>query len=140
MAHSSYSSTWSNARRERGVGADFRRVFRLGVWLPRRETFAEEGPNEVRFMAGVKPVEHAVVSCRKGPGSEKRTRFLDFRGVLLSCFPKLDRTSSDGLVFDIVSVAVACLVRRETGSSPNESETVLFLRFLHDNRVSILRL
>lgn len=63
------------------MGADLRRAFRLGVRSAGAGSLVSV--KEVRFIAGVKPVEEVPVSFSRGPGSEKRTRFLDFFGVVV---------------------------------------------------------
>lgn len=71
----------SNDRRDRGEGADLLRAFRLGVRSP--DTTSPVSAKEVRFIAGVKPVEEKSLPFSRGPGSEKRTRFLGFLGVVV---------------------------------------------------------
>lgn len=85
--------------------------------------------NEVRFIAGVRPVEHDGVSSKRGPGSENRTRFLAFFGVLA-----VVSLSMAG----IVSVVTPFLVPCETGESLLESEMELLLRLRADWRVSMV--
>lgn len=109
------------------MGADLRRAFRLGVRSPDAGSLLSV--KEVRFIAGVKPVEQAPASFSRGPGSEKRTRFLDFFGVV-ALEAVCGATGSD---------AVPCLVRCETGDSFLECETELLLRFLQDCLVSMFR-
>jgi hypothetical protein len=77
-------------------------------------------------MAGVKPVEQDPTSCRRGPGSENRTRFLDFLGVL------------DVLLGAVGSAGTLGLVRWAVEDSHLEFEMELFLRFLADCLVSII--
>lgn len=71
----------SNDRRSRGDGADLLRALRLGVRSP--DAGNPVSTKEVRFSAGVKPVEEKSLSLSRGPGSEKRTRFLGFLGVVV---------------------------------------------------------
>lgn len=68
----------SNDRRDCGDGADLLRSFRLDVRSP--DPRDPVSAKEVRFIAGVKPVEENSLSFSRGPGSEKRTRFLGFLG------------------------------------------------------------
>jgi hypothetical protein len=120
---SSKGSTGSYDRENRGVGADLRRAFRLGVRSP------ESGLNDVRRMAGVKPVDPISTSCSNwGPGSENRTLFLDFFGVedVVLC---LRSASSD-------PAAKLCRVRCETGDWPGIEE--LFFLFLPSPLTSII--
>lgn len=71
----------SNDRRDRGDGADLLRAFRLGVRSV--ETVNPVSAKEVRFIAGVRPVDEKSLSFSRGPGSEKRTRFFCFLGVVV---------------------------------------------------------
>lgn len=84
--------------------------------------------NEVRFIAGVRPVDQAGVSRRRGPGSEKRTRFLAFFGVLAV------GSSMTGTVPAETPFLVLC----ETGELVLESEMDLLLRLRADCRVSMV--
>ena len=79
-------------------------------------------------MAGVNPVEHALGPCNScGPGSEKRTRFLDAFGV---------HGTSPFFTCSVVVVA-PCRVRCEIGDELLlELELELFFRFLPDLRSS----
>lgn len=117
-------STGSNDRRHCGAGVDRRRTFRLGVRSPDPATPV----NDVRCMAGVRPVEKSPASCSRGPGSENRTRFLDFLGV----------AEVVGAVYSELEPE-PFLVRSETGEPTLESHTELFFLFLADCRVSIMR-
>jgi hypothetical protein len=114
---SSNGAMGSNDRWKRGVGADdVRRPRRLGVQSsPLRAETASA--NEARRIAGVKPLDPTSTSCTRGPGSEKRTFFLRFCGVLTARAWSEDK-------------ARLCLVRWETGSSSGELDTQLLLRFL----------
>lgn len=114
---------------KRGAGADLRRWARpLGVPLPDLEQSMPDSINEVRFIAGVRPVEQTGVSSSRGPGSENRTRFLAFFGVLAA-----------GLCMSsIASPIIPPLVRCEMGEVLLESEMELLLRLRADWRVSIV--
>jgi hypothetical protein len=81
-------------------------------------------------MAGVRPVDQAGVSSKRGPGSENRTRFLAFFGVLAANLC-MSGTASPITLF---------LVRCETGELLLESEMELLLRLRADCRVSIVNM
>lgn len=126
MHVSSNGSSGSYDRWKRGVGVDLRRDLRLGVRSP------EPVSNDVRRIAGVKPVDPKSSSCNnRGPGSENRTLFLDFLGVTDTVFCCWLRPASSG------TAAKLCLVRRETGDWLLGFERELF-RFLPERVMSML--
>lgn len=84
--------------------------------------------NDVRFIAGVRPVDQAGVSRRRGPGSEKRTRFLAFFGV-----PAVGSS-----ITGTAPAETPFLELCETGELVLEPEMELLLRLRADCRVSMV--
>lgn len=124
-------SSGSKERQKRGVGIERRRAFRVGVRSPDLEPLIKE----VRCIAGVRPVEPMSLSRSRGPGSENRTRFLDFFGVTAAAV----RLGALGAAVDSgTDRHVLCLVRWETGDELLELETELFRLFLPACLVSML--
>lgn len=75
-------------------------------------------------------MEKSPVSCSRGPGSENRTRFLDFLGV-----------ADVAVVVDAICSELEpepFLVRCEMGELALELDMELFLLFLADCRVSMM--
>lgn len=92
------------------------------------EQAESDSVNEVRFNAGVRPVDQAGAPRMRGPGSEKRTRFLAFFGVLAVGFSMTGTAPAE----------TPFLVQCETGELVLESEMELLLRLRADCRVSMV--